>query len=52
MKEYECVEVNHHKKISKKIEEYIIQGWHLHTYQATTQGSLPIIVHFLLFERG
>ena len=52
MKEYECVEVSHHNKIAKKIEEYIVQGWRLHTYQATAQGSLPIVVHYLLFERG
>ncbi len=52
MKEYECVEVSHHNEIAKKIEEYIMQGWRLHTYQATAQGSMPIVVHYLLFERG
>jgi len=52
MKEYECVEVNHHNKIAKKIQEYMMNGWHLHTYQATTVGTLPIVIHYLLFEKG
>ena len=50
MKEYECVQVNHHKKIAETIQEYQVQGWRLHTYQATGQGTL--ITHYLLFERG
>jgi hypothetical protein len=50
MKEYECVQINHHKNIAEKIHEYQIQGWKLHTYQATGQGTL--ITHYLLFERG
>jgi len=52
MKEYECVELSHHKKIAKTIQEYLMNGWRLHTYQATAQGSIPIVVHYLLFERG
>ena len=27
MKEYECVEVNHHKKITKVTQEYTKNGW-------------------------
>ncbi|UCD09032.1 MAG: hypothetical protein JSU79_11895 [Dehalococcoidales bacterium] len=50
MKEYECVQLNHHKNIAEKIQEYQLQGWKLHTYQATGQGTL--ITHYLLFERG
>jgi hypothetical protein len=50
MKEYECVQLNHHKQIAKKIKEYLTNGWHLHTYQATGFGSG--ITHYLLFERG
>ncbi|MFC2020068.1 hypothetical protein ACFLU4_09050 [Chloroflexota bacterium] len=50
MKEYESVEVNHHNMISKKIQEYLIDGWRLHTYQATGQGTM--VTHYLLFERG
>ena len=46
MKEYECVQVGHHKKIVKVIQEYIMNGWHLHTYQAS-MGN-----HYLLFEKG
>ena len=52
MKEYELVELDHHKKVAKKIQEYIVNGWRLHTYQATTRGSIPIVSHYLLFERG
>ena len=50
MKEYECVQVDNHKKIAKVIQEYLVNGWHLHTYQATGQALL--ITHYLLFERG
>jgi hypothetical protein len=52
MKEYECVELDHHNKIAKKVEEYIMQGWHLHTYQVSSRGTIPIVTHYLLFERG
>jgi len=50
MKEYECVQVNHHNKISNVTRKYIVNGWHLHSYQATGQGAM--ITHYLLFERG
>jgi len=50
MKEYICVQVNHHKKVAEVIQEYIIQGWHLHTYQAAGNGSTT--QHYLLFEKG
>ncbi len=50
MKEYECVQVNHHKEIAKVIKEYLKNGWNLHTYQATGLGG--DIKHYLLFERG
>ena len=49
MKEYVCVQVGHHKKIADVIMEYIMKGWHLHTYQATGEGA--IIHHYLLFEK-
>lgn len=50
MKEYECVQVNHHKNVAKVIQEYLMQEWLLHTYQATGYGTA--INHYLLFERG
>ena len=50
MKEYLCIQVNHHKKIDKVTQEYLVQGWRLHTYQATGIGT--DIKHYLLFERG
>ena len=49
MKEYVCVQVNHHKHIGKTIDEYQSQGWHLHTYQVTGFGTA--IPHYLLFEK-
>lgn len=49
MKEWECVQVNHHKKIPEVIMEYQRMGWRLHTYQA--QGSPTLVNHYLLFER-
>lgn len=50
MNEYECVQIDHHKKIAKVIEEYSTNGWHLHTYQATGQAAPT--THYLLFEKG
>jgi hypothetical protein len=55
LKEYECVEVSHHKDVGKVIEEWQRNGWRLHTYQAAGMGSGPMsfqINHYLLFERG
>ena len=50
MKEYLCVQVNHHKNISEVIREHLLQGWRLHTYQASGDGSTTL--HYLLFEKG
>ena len=50
MKEYECVQVGHHKKVAKVIQGYLVNGWRLQIYQATGQGT--IVTHYLLFERG
>lgn len=49
MKEYECVQVSHHKDIGKTIQEWQRKGWRLHTYQAVGYGTL--VNHYLLFER-
>jgi hypothetical protein len=54
MKQYQCVQVGHHNDIGKVIEEYQKNGWHFHTYQATTTlASLvaPVVSHYLLFEK-
>jgi len=54
LKEYECVEVKHHKDVSKVIEEYQSNGWRLHTYQTAGMGAGPMsysVNHYLLFER-
>jgi len=48
LKEYECVEVKHHKDVGKTIEEWQKKGWRLHTYQI---GGLAVY-HYLLFEKG
>jgi len=55
MKEYECVEVVHHKDVGKTIEEYQSRGWSLHTYQTAGMGAGPMaykVNHYLLFERS
>lgn len=53
LKEYECVEVKHHRDIGKVIAEYQRDGWRLHTYQAAGVDSGPMftVSHYLLFER-
>jgi hypothetical protein len=50
LKEYECVQVNHHKDVGKTIGEWQKKGWHFHTYQTTGYGTA--INHYLLFEKG
>ena len=50
MKEYEVVQVNHHKEVGKTIGDWQKKGWRLHTYQAT--GYPTSFAHYLLFERG
>jgi len=49
LKEYECVQVGHHKDVGKTIEKWQNKGWRLHTYQATGYGM--DVKHYLLFER-
>ena len=54
MKQYECVQVGHHKDIGPTIDEYQKIGWHLHTYQAAVANEsliTPIVHHYLLFEK-
>ncbi len=50
MKEWECVQVNHHKDVGGVIMMMGEKGWHLHSYQATGYGT--DVKHYLLFERG
>jgi hypothetical protein len=54
LKEYECVEIKHHKDVGRTIKEWQKNGWRLHTYQAT--GSVgpasAFVNHYLLFEKG
>lgn len=53
LKEWQCVEVEHHKDVGKTIEDYERKGWRLHSY--TCSGIyIPIatVKHYLLFERG
>jgi hypothetical protein len=50
LKEWECVQVNHHKDVGRVIEEWERKGWRLHTYQATGYGA--DVKHYLLFEKG
>ena len=49
LKEYKCVQVGHHRKISEVAEKHLLNGWNLHTYQAA--GAPDLVVHYLLFER-
>ena len=54
MKQYECVEVKHHKDIGKTIEKHQRNGWRLCTYQTAGMGAGPVaynVNHYLLFER-
>ena len=50
LKEYDCVQVDHHKKMPKAIADMQNLGWRLHAYQATGWGT--DVKHYLLFEKG
>jgi len=55
LKEYECVQVEHHKDVGRTIGEYESRGWSLHSYQTAGMGAGPMaykVNHYLLFERG
>jgi len=39
LKEYNCIQINHHKEIPKAIVATQNLGWRLHTYQATGFGT-------------
>jgi len=49
LKEWTCVQVNHHREIGKAIENHQKDGWSIHTYQ--TVGTPTMANHYLLFER-
>ena len=53
LKEYECVEVKHHKDVGRTIKEWQKNGWRLHTYACAglSFGGGPVN-HYLLFEKG
>ncbi len=52
MKEYECVQVDHHKDVGKTIAEWQGKGWLFHTYACAHAGVFGhIVYHYVLFER-
>ena len=50
LKEYTCIQVNHHKEVPSAIADMQNQGWRLHIYQAT--GYCTDVKQYLLFEKG
>jgi hypothetical protein len=50
MREWQCVQVDHHNKIGITVQEFEEHGWHLHTY--TTGSSDFSVTHYLLFVKG
>jgi len=52
LKEYECVEVKHHKDVGSTVKEWQKNGWRLHTYTCTQYGVGGDVRHHLLFEKG
>lgn len=49
MKEWYCVQLDHHNRVAHVIMEQQKAGWRLHTYHPAGFGTA--IVHYLLFER-
>jgi len=52
LKEWQCVQISHHKDIGKTIEEWQKKGWRLHTYTCAVFREGFDINHYLLFEKG
>jgi hypothetical protein len=52
LKEWKCVQVNHHKNIGKTIEEWQKNGWRFNTYACTQVRIAGDVNHYLLFEKG
>jgi len=51
-KEYECVQVGHHKDVGKQIMQWQKNGWRLHMYSCAQVSVGADAYHYLLFERG
>ena len=49
LNEWQCVLVNHHRDIGKKIKEWENNGWRFHSHEAV--GTPTMVNHYLLFER-
>ncbi|MFC1804205.1 hypothetical protein ACFL0D_09625 [Thermoproteota archaeon] len=49
MKQWKCIQLDDHRKVAECIEDVQLDGWKLHTYQAS--GRDIWIKHYLLFER-
>jgi hypothetical protein len=46
-RKWECIQLEHHKDIGRRIEEWESNGWTLHTY--TTALFQSGVNHYLLF---
>jgi hypothetical protein len=51
-KQYECVQLKHHREVASTIVEYEKRGWRLHTYQAAGDAGSGGVNHYLLFVKG
>ena len=52
MKEWKCIQVNHHRSIGETIEAWQKNGWNLNTYAcASARRPGAEVNHYLLFER-
>jgi hypothetical protein len=49
LKEWTCVQVNHHKEVGRVIAEHQKEGWQLFDYEVA--GSPTAVNHYLLFEK-
>ena len=49
LREYQCIQLNHHNEVAKTIEEWEEKGWKLHTYQVA--GQVTAFAHYLLFVK-
>jgi hypothetical protein len=47
-RKWECIQIEHHKDIGRRIEEWESNGWVLHTY-STALFQSGGINHYLLF---
>ena len=49
MRQWKCIQVNHHDEVAVKITEFEEKGWELDTYNVCSIAGTGTVKHYLLF---